>query len=228
MNTEKENHHEEEPFDVPIFDRIDDEQRVVNLWNKGGELVQAGRYTEALPLWEEALALEEEIGHPDLEEDREQLERLRTLIDMPQDVLENARAAVAQADDIIEQQLAALPPSLRAGVEEQLREFMSMPPDEQEAILSQIEDTLADAQESELALDVDPSNRPAYLAALWDRGNGLIDAGRYSEALPFWEEAVQIAVELNHPQLPAAQQALGFLRSALDLEENQEQPQKES
>lgn len=203
-----------------IVDKTDDEQKIVDLWNRGGELIQAGQYAEALPLWEEAIALEEATGYPDLNEDREQLDRLRQLLTLSPEDLAAAQSAISQADAAIEAQLSMLPPELREGVEQQLREFLAMPPEEQDSILANMEETLANAQELDSAdaeIDVDPNDRPAYLAALWNRGSELVDAGRVAEALPYWEQAVEIATELNHPQLQHAQQALDYLRQALSL-----------
>lgn len=208
-----------------IVDKPDDEQKIIDLWNQGGELIQAGQYAEALPLWEEAIALEEATGYPDLNEDREQLERLRQLLTLSSEDLAAAQSAIAQADAAIDAQLAMLPPELREGVEQQLREFLAMPPEEQDAILANMEETLTNAQGLDTAdaeIDVDPNDRPAYLAALWDRGSALVDAGRVEEALPYWEQAVEIAAELNHPQLQHAQQALDYLRQALSLVDEEE------
>ena len=55
----------------------------VTLFNIARLYEERGRYGEALPLLERVVELDEQIGHPDLESDREVLERVRRKVEEP-------------------------------------------------------------------------------------------------------------------------------------------------
>jgi hypothetical protein len=109
----------------------------VLLYNLAGYDQGAGRHDEAVTALEEVVGLDERTGHPDLESDRQALERARLLARLSPEEREALEAAASPAGgsapgdlapaDLaaqLEAQLAQLPPEERAGAEAALREFL--------------------------------------------------------------------------------------------------------
>jgi tetratricopeptide (TPR) repeat protein len=117
----------------------------VRLYNLASYYQNAERHDDAVKAMEEVVAIDEQIGHEDLEADRERLEAIRHIASMSPE----ERAALreqnkeTEADDAenedfesyLQDQLAKLPPEQRAEAEAQIRqafeEFQRMSPEEQ-------------------------------------------------------------------------------------------------
>jgi tetratricopeptide (TPR) repeat protein len=106
----------------------------VLLYNLAGYCQQAGRFDEAVAALEEVVALDERTGHPDLQTDREALDRARHLARLSPQERARWESAVpdsaASAEDpmqaflaALNQQLAQAPPEERAQLEAAARQF---------------------------------------------------------------------------------------------------------
>jgi len=104
------------------------------------------RFGDAARAMEQVVALDERVGHEDLESDRQVLENVRRLATMSPEELAQAKTQAAQQqhkqdqvdeDAELQAYLATMPPEERARVETAMREFQQLSPEQQAAVVAQ-------------------------------------------------------------------------------------------
>jgi hypothetical protein len=115
----------------------------VQLFNLADYYTGLERFTDAIRLMEEVVALDEKIGHPDIDSDRQMLDQVRRLADMTPEQRTQFYASTPQAQPTVSYladpvkdmiaQLDSLPPEEREDLEALVREMQGLSPEEQVA-----------------------------------------------------------------------------------------------
>jgi len=113
----------------------------VQMFNLADYYTGVERFDEAIRLMEEVVALDEKIGHPDTDSDRQMLEQVRRLAGMSPEARQQFYTNTPQSEPTVSYlsdpvkdlvaQLDSLPPEEREDLEELMREMQGLPPEEQ-------------------------------------------------------------------------------------------------
>lgn len=113
----------------------------VQMFNLADYYTGVERFEEAIRLMEEVVALDERIGHPDIDSDRQMLAQVRQLAGMSPDARRQFYASTPQSQPTVSylsdpvkelvDQLDGLSPEEKEDLQKLVREMHGLPPEEQ-------------------------------------------------------------------------------------------------
>lgn len=123
----------------------------VSLFNLALYQAQVEQFTEAVTSLEEVVAIDRQLGLPDLVEDEAALENMKRRRDgLPPLAAPTSEPLPSEAQAALEARIANLPPEEQAKIRQNVEQFMALSPAQQEAIVAAEEQSRIDAQADQL------------------------------------------------------------------------------